>query len=139
VATSESGVELAVFLSVFDVHVTRSPVSGHLLSWERITGGYAMAFRKSASHNARHLIVIRTGRGDIELSLMAGAVARRIVPWVQPPADLGRGERIALIKFGSRAELRLPAAYSAVVSVGDRVRAGETIIARATQTDPTDT
>ena len=110
-------------------------MSGRLLSWKHIVGGYAMAFRKAASHNARHLIVIRTDRGDIELSLMAGAVARRIVPWIRPPAELRRGERIALIKFGSRAELRLPAAYSAVVSVGDRVRAGETIIARAAPTD----
>ncbi len=129
VSSGERGVEIAIFLSVFNVHVTRSPLTGRLLEWTRIDGGYAMAFREQASDNARHRVVIETPRGNVELSLIAGAVARRIVPFVAPPAELERGERLALIKFGSRAELRLPAGYAAVVSVGDQVRAGETVIA----------
>ena len=125
------GTQVAIFLSVFNVHVTRAPLGGRLLEWERIAGGYAMAFRPAASHNARHRVFIDASRGKVELSLMAGALARRVVPFVAPPEELTRGQRIALIKFGSRAELRLPAGYSAVVSVGDRVRAGESVIAEA--------
>ena len=91
-----------------------------------------MAFRDRASDNARHRVIIESRYGNVELSLIAGAVARRIVPFVAPPAELERGERMALIKFGSRAELRLPAGYSAVVSVGEQVRAGQTVVAETT-------
>jgi phosphatidylserine decarboxylase len=131
VTPHDAGVDLAIFLSVFNVHVTRAPVGGELRVWERIAGGYAMAFRRTASQNARHRVLIDTAHGTVELSLIAGAVARRVVPFVAPPAALRRGQRIALIKFGSRAELRLPAGHVAVVSVGDHVRAGETVIAES--------
>ena len=129
------GVEIAIFLSVFNVHVTRAPMDGELTVWERLPGGYAMAFRDAASANARHRVVLETPDGKSELSLIAGAVARRVVPFVSPPAALRRGQRIALIKFGSRAELRLPADHTAVVCVGDRVRAGETVIAEARRSE----
>ena len=114
-----------------------APFAGELRSWQRVGGGYAFAFRKSASHNARSVLSMATAVGPLELSLMAGAVARRVVQWVQPGRELERGERLALIKFGSRAELRLPRGCVAVVSVGDQVRAGETIVAlaRATKED----
>jgi phosphatidylserine decarboxylase len=133
VKSGEGGLKIAIFLSVFNVHVTRSPLAGRLIEWKRITGGYAMAFRKQASNNARHRAIIESPRGNVELSLIAGAVARRVVPFVIPPKELERGEPIALIKFGSRTELRLPAGYSAVVSVKEKVRAGETIIAEAAE------
>ena len=132
VKSGDRGVEIAIFLSVFNVHVTRSPVAGRLVEWRRIAGGYAMAFRERASDNARHRVIIESPGGNVELSLIAGALARRIVPFVAPPAELERGERLALIKFGSRAELRLPAGYSAVVSVGEQVRAGQTVVAETT-------
>ncbi len=135
VSSDASGVDIAIFLSVFNVHVTRAPIDGALIEWERIVGGYAMAFRGAASHNARHRVVLTTERGKVELSLIAGAVARRVVPFVFPPSSLRRGQRIALIKFGSRAELRLPPGHAAVVSVGDRVRAGETILAEASASE----
>ncbi len=135
VHSGDGGVMLAIFLSVFNVHVTRAPLAGTLRQWERISGGYAMAFRPRAAHNARHRVQIDTESGAADLSLIAGAVARRVVPFVAPPQELARGQRIALIKFGSRAELRLPAGYTAVVSVGDRVRAGQTVIAEMTPND----
>lgn len=129
VRSDDAGLQIAIFLSIFNVHVARAPLGGALIAWEIIDGGYAMAFRAAASQNARHRLQIAADRGKAELSLIAGAVARRVVPFVQPPRRLERGERIALIKFGSRAELRLPVGYSAVVSVGDRVRAGVSVIA----------
>jgi phosphatidylserine decarboxylase len=107
VQSDAQGVDIAIFLSVFNVHVTRAPMDGELTEWERIPGGYAMAFRDTATDNARHRVVIDTPRGKAELSLIAGAVARRVVPFVFVPSSLRRGQRIALIKFGSRAELRL--------------------------------
>lgn len=138
VKSGDRGVEIAIFLSVFNVHVTRSPVAGRLVEWRRIAGGYAMAFRERASDNARHRVIIESPGGNVELSLIAGALARRIVPFVAPPAELERGERMALIKFGSRAELRLPAGYSAVVSVGEQVRAGQTVVAEMTAQETDD-
>ena len=135
VSSTENGIEIAIFLSVFNVHVTRSPLAGQLIAWEHIMGGHAMAFREQASKNARHRVVILSPLGKVELSLIAGALARRVVPFVIPPKYLERGERIALIKFGSRAELRLPAGYSSVVSVGESVRAGKTVIAKAPEQD----
>ena len=131
VSSSDNGVKIAIFLSIFNVHVTRSPLAGQLIEWKRIMGGSAMAFREHASNNARHRAVIESPLGKVELSLIAGALARRVVPFVIPPKYLERGERIALIKFGSRTELRLPIGYSAMVSVGGSVRAGKTVIAKA--------
>ena len=130
VSSNETGVEIAIFLSIFNAHVIRSPLAGQLIEWKRVPGGYAMAFREHASSNARHRVVIESPLGKVELSLIAGALARRVVPFVMPPKDLERGERIALIKFGSRTELRLPIGYSAVVSVGGTVRAGKTVVAK---------
>lgn len=130
VSEGEGYLDIAIFLSLFNVHVTRSPLAGMLRSRERLDGGHAPAFRAAASENARVRFDIESDLGRAELSLFAGVAARRVVPWARAGEPLGRGERIAIIQFGSRAELRLPADCTPVVSVGDRVRAGETVIAR---------
>ena len=127
--------EIAIFLSLFNVHVTRSPVCGKLRRCQRVAGGYAPAFRSKASTNARVRFAIDSDLGKAELALIAGIAARRVVPWVRAGDELTAGQRIAIIKFGSRAELYLPADCRAVVSVGDRVRAGETVIARGHPND----
>lgn len=129
VESSHGGLHIAIFLSLFNVHVTRAPVSGRLVRREKIDGGYAPAYRPSASHNARCVFSIDTGAGPVELSLIAGAVARRVQPWVAPQQRLDRGQRLALIRFGSRAEVRLPPPSRPGVEVGDAVRAGESVIA----------
>lgn len=121
---------LAVFLSLFNVHVARSPVSGHLRECRRIPGPCRAAFRDDAVHNARVQLDIESDAGPVDLSLMAGLVARRVLPWVDAPDDLQRGQRIAIIRFGSRAELFLPSGLELAVETGTRVRAGETVIAR---------
>lgn len=121
---------VAVFLSLLDVHVARSPVAGHLTRCRRIPGPYAAAFREEATNNARVQMNIETEAGPVELSLMAGLVARRVLPWVDAPADLRRGHRIAIIRFGSRAEILLPPGFEPTVEPGQTVRAGETILAR---------
>jgi len=123
--------EITIFLSIFNVHVTRSPVSGQLTSCERFSGGYEAAYKPSASNNSRCALSIDSPFGPIVVTLISGAVARRIHTWVGPRDSLERGQRIGLIRFGSRTEILLPAASEAQVSIGDRVRAGETIIASA--------
>ena len=122
-------VEIAIFLSIFNVHVTRSPVSGQMVSCERFSGGYEAAYRPSASNNARCAVSISSPFGPIVVTMISGAVARRIHTWVGPGDPLERGQRIGLIRFGSRTEIVLPAGTTPRVEVGENVRAGETIIA----------
>lgn len=130
VAQEDDRTSIAVFLSVFNVHVTRAPVTGRLLRCDPRAGGFRAAFRADARHNFRYALLIATPWGEVELDLVAGAVARRIVPWVEAEDSLLRGQRIALIRFGSRAELRMPAGCRPLVAVGDAVRAGVTPVAR---------
>lgn len=128
--TAEGGWLISIFLSVFNVHVARCPASGLLVASERIPGPLRAAFREDAAKNARVQMDIETPQGPVRLALMAGLVARRVLPWVQAPTQLRRGQRIAIIRFGSRAEIRLPERMQPTVKVGDRVRGGQTVIAR---------
>lgn len=120
---------VAIFLSLLNVHVARSPVAGELIACARIAGGYAAAYRAEATGNARVEMLIATSAGEVRVSLMAGLVARRVLPWVAAPMRLGRGQRVAIIRFGSRSEIDLPPGYQAAVVAGTKVRGGETVIA----------
>ena len=124
------GVRVVIFLSLFNVHVARSPVAGRLVRAERIDGGFAAAYRDEAAQNARVHMEVETASGRVEFALMAGLVARRVLPWVSAPTELERGQRVAIIRFGSRSEVLLPPGFEAVVGAGDTVRAGTTVIAR---------
>jgi len=130
--TDAGGVVVAIFLSLLDVHVARSPVGGDLRRCRRRPGGYAAAQSAAAAHHARVQMDIESPAGPVRLCLMAGLVARRVLPWVRSPADLHRGQRIAIIRFGSRAEITLPPGHVAAVRPGDRVRAGQTVLAHRT-------
>lgn len=121
---------ITIFLSVFNVHVARSPAAGTLTRIVAKGGGFAAAFSDKADNNARVEMNIRTAAGDVGLTLFAGLVARRVLPWVTAPTELRRGQRIAIIRFGSRARVVLPPTYVATLQAGDRVRAGATPIAR---------
>jgi phosphatidylserine decarboxylase len=131
IQTTGRNVEIAIFLSIFNVHVTRSPVSGRLTSSVRIDGGYEAAFKPTASNNSRCALTIDSPFGPVVVTMISGAVARRIHTWVAPRNYLERGQRIGLIRFGSRTEVVLPADSEPRVSVGEHVRAGETVIAEA--------
>jgi len=121
---------ITIFLSVFNVHVARSPATGTMTRCVAKGGGFAAAFSDKADKNARVEMDIRTSAGSVELTLFAGLVARRVLPWVAAPTELRRGQRIAIIRFGSRSRIVLPLAYVATLQEGDRVRAGATPIAR---------
>jgi phosphatidylserine decarboxylase len=130
-SASPDGARVAIFLSLFNVHVNRSPVSGRVRSVEYTPGAFKPAYDPGAStENERNTLAIDTPSGRVGVSQIAGIVARRIRCYKKVGDSVSRGERIGYIAFGSRTELTLPPEAEIVVSVGDRVRGGETVIAR---------
>jgi phosphatidylserine decarboxylase len=125
------GVFVSIFLNVFDVHVNRSPVAGRVRETTYRPGAYHAAWRADVGEvNERNHIVLDTDRGPVEVVQIAGLVARRIVCRTREGAELRRGERIGIIRFGSCTQLRLPPGYRAEVSPGDRVRGASSVVAR---------
>jgi len=124
---------IAVFLSVLDVHVNRSPVAGRVVDHFMVDGGFAAAMKPEAEHNVAGYTVLETTHGTVAVAQRTGLIARRIVHRSPVGALLARGERFGLIRFGSRTDVYLPAdAATATVGPGDRVIGGETVIARWT-------
>jgi phosphatidylserine decarboxylase len=123
---------VSIFMNVFDVHVCRCPVAGEVESVVHEPGRFLAAMKAEASdQNERTTIVVRTPQGAaVRFALVAGLVARRIVCRVGPGRRLAAGERVGIIRFGSRVDVDLPAGAAPAVGVGDRVLAGESVIAR---------
>lgn len=119
---------VAVFMSPLDVHVNRAPIAGKILSVEHIPGGHVPAFNKESDRNERVVWRFDTELGEIETVQIAGTVARRIVPYLTEGATVTQGERIGLIRFGSRFDIYLPPGVEPAVVVGQKTRAGETHI-----------
>ena len=126
------GLRIITFLSLFDVHVNRSPLAGTLVKTQHIDGGYAPAMdRAGAELNERQLLAISGERGPIVVVQIAGLLARRIRRWIEPGATLRAGQKFGMIKFGSRTDVIIPLGQAeALVTKGARVRAGITPIAR---------
>ncbi len=123
---------VSIFLSVFDVHINRTPIAGTVQRVVYIPGSFADAsLDKASEENERqHILVERSDGTKVGLTQIAGLVARRIVPFVKPGDTLGAGQRVGLIRFGSRVDVYLPAGTGSDVLLGQRVVAGETVIAR---------
>jgi phosphatidylserine decarboxylase len=123
---------VSIFMNVFDVHVCRSPVAGRVVSVLHEPGRFLAAMRDDASdQNERTAIVVQPDSGPpVRFVLVAGLIARRIVCRVAAGRTLSAGERVGIIRFGSRVDLYLPAGTKPTVAVGDRVVAGESIVAR---------
>lgn len=123
---------IVTFLSVFDVHIQRTPVSGEVIHSSLTSGRKEAAFKKGLDKiNERHLTVIRRPDGDrIGIRQIVGLLARRIVCYLEPGQSVARGDYLGLIKFGSRVDLLVPASYEVLVEKGDRMRNGETVMAR---------
>ena len=124
---------VSIFLSVFDVHVQNVPVAGRVILCQHTSGQYLNALRAdSAEHNENVYIGIEAAdpRGEkIGVRLIAGLIARRIIPWVAAGEEVVRGDRMSLIQFGSRVDVYLPLHAKIKVKPGDRAVGGETILA----------
>ena len=121
---------ISIFMNVFDVHVCRSPMEGRLEQVRRSPGRFLAAYRDEASdHNERARLTLAGAGRRLEVTLVAGLVARRIVLWVAAGRELERAERVGLIRFGSRVDVDLPPGCAIGVRPGQRVRAGESPIA----------
>ncbi|MDO3702489.1 phosphatidylserine decarboxylase [Micromonospora sp. C28SCA-DRY-2] len=122
---------VAVFLSVLDVHVNRSPVAGKVVDYFVADGGFVNAMKPDAEHNVAAYTVLDTTRGTVVVAQRTGLIARRIVQRAPVGTLLARGERFGLIRFGSRTDVYLPAeAAEPLVGPGDKVVGGSTVIAR---------
>lgn len=122
---------VAIFLSVFDVHVNRAPVAGRVIYRVRHEGLCLDARNPECSiKNAAMTWGFENGRITIVVRQITGAIARRIVGWSEMGDDLKKGDRFGMIRFGSRTEVYLPLDATVLVKVGDRVAGGETIIAQ---------
>jgi phosphatidylserine decarboxylase len=122
---------ISIFMNVTDVHVNRVPYRGRIVGQKHLPGGYIPAFKKESESNERLVTRIKTPLGTMTLKQIAGVVARRIIPYVAEGQDVGTGERIGLIRYGSRVDLLfvMPPGWEMKVSKGDRILAGETQIA----------
>jgi phosphatidylserine decarboxylase len=121
---------VSIFMSPLNAHVNRSPVTGRIGLVQHTPGKFRAAFADKASlDNERNAIVVESGTRRYLMIQIAGALARRIVCHVTPGEDVGRGERVGLIMFGSRVDLYLPPDVRPLVAEGDRVYAGSSPVA----------
>jgi phosphatidylserine decarboxylase len=122
---------VTIFLSIFDVHVNRSPIAGRITHSEPMTGRFLDARNPASSEiNARRTWAIKGKGTTIVVRQITGAIARRICAWKRVGDTVERGERFGMIRFGSRTEVDLPLESEILVRPGERVRGGETPIAR---------
>lgn len=129
VKSFEEGTEVSIFLSIWNVHVNRSPVEGILVRKEHRPGRFHLAWDDRASVENERVILTISGDRPLTFALVAGVLARRIRVWKNEGDVLGRGDRIGLIRFGSRVDLFFPRNFDMVVSEGDRVYGGSTVLA----------
>lgn len=130
-AEPDGRTRMAIFLNVFDVHVNRSPIAGQVKSVKYKAGKFLVASEVAASvENEQNTLVVEGDGTSLEFSQIAGLIARRIVCDKKPGDAVQRGERIGLIKFGSRVDLLFGPEWTLAVKVGERVTAGETVIAK---------
>jgi phosphatidylserine decarboxylase len=128
---TEPVTRISVFLSIFDVHIVRAPVAGRIVKSAYVPGAFLNAeLDKASEDNERQALVIETEHGQkTGLVLIAGLIARRIVTFAGEGASVARGERVGLIRFGSRVDVYLPGAARVLVEVGQTAIGGETVLA----------
>jgi phosphatidylserine decarboxylase len=129
--TAGSRLRITIFLSVFNVHVNRVPIGGTVTLVDTREGQFLNAMKpESAVLNEQTMITIDSGEYSVSFKQIAGLLARRIVCNLKPGDRVQRGERMGLIKFGSRVDVLMPAEAELLVKVGDKVRGGASILAR---------
>jgi phosphatidylserine decarboxylase len=128
---SKMGHRISIFLSIWDVHVQRAPVGGRIASVLYRPGRFYAALRSAASReNEQNIIHIETPRGVLVFKQIAGAIARRVLCWKREGEIVALGERVGMIRFGSRVDIWLPIEAEVVVGRGQKVRGGASILAK---------
>jgi phosphatidylserine decarboxylase len=132
-----SPARISIFLNVFNVHVCRTPIAGRVETVVATAGRFLAAFHNDASEQNERTAIVVSGNGPpVTFTLVAGLIARRIVCKVRAGQVLGAGERVGLIRFGSRVDVALPRGAVVAVRRGERVVAGESILARVSVSVP---
>jgi phosphatidylserine decarboxylase len=130
-ALTGEGTQVSIFLSVFDVHVNRSPIGGRIIRSEYRPGKFLVAsLERATQENEQQIVTVRNSELTVVFRLIAGLIARRIVTWKNQGEMIARGERIGLIKFGSRVDIILPPNVEVVVRRGQRVKGGSSVIGK---------
>jgi phosphatidylserine decarboxylase len=127
---SVPGKRVTIFLAVWNVHVQRAPVTGTIAKVDYRPGSFLAAYRTRASvENEQNVIYMDTPIGRLVFKQIAGAIARRVICWKYAGEKVARGDRVGLIRFGSRVDVWLPAEAEIVVQRGQKVKGGESILA----------
>jgi phosphatidylserine decarboxylase precursor-related protein len=125
------GILISTFMSPFDVHVNRAPISGKIVKTQHYSGKFKIAMRNVLTENEKNLIVIDSEYGKVGVIQIAGFVARRIVQYVEVGDQVKTGDRLGMIRFGSRVDLIIPYENTELmVTEGEKPTAGETVIAQ---------
>src|SRR2546422_7304257 len=125
------GKRISIFLAVWNVHVNRSPVAGTITNMEYRPGKFLAAMRERASaENEQNVFTLSTEAGEMVFKQIAGLIARRVVSWKKPGEKVARGERIGLVRFGSRVDVWVPKEAKILVKLGENVKGGSSVLAR---------
>lgn len=131
VAPLDASTRISIFLNIFDVHVNRSPIAGEIKEVRYQPGLFLVASREEASaQNEQNTVTVNDGTTTVVFKQIAGLIARRIECWKNAGDRIGRGERVGLIKFGSRVDVLFGPEWEIAVRPGERVKAGSSVIAR---------
>ena len=124
-------IKVSIFLSIFNVHIQRLPITGEVTKVDYIEGKFINAtLDKASDENERLKITIKNGNNLIFVTQIAGLIARRIVNYVKPNENINQGDRYGIIKFGSRVDIEFPNSFKLMVNEGQQCIGGETIIAQ---------
>lgn len=128
ISVDEEKKELVIFMGLSDVHVNRVPCSGVIKETEHMEGKHAPAYSEKASRNEKNKIVLETQHGSVHIYQIAGIFARRIVCYVDEEDKVEKGERLGMIRFGSRVRMELPPSSELTVEEDRKVKASETTV-----------
>jgi len=125
------GTRISIFLAIWNVHVNRTPLAGVISRVDYRPGKFMAAWHpKASTQNEQNIFTLATPGGDIEFKQIAGLIARRVVSWKKPGESVTRGERIGLVRFGSRVDIWLPQEARISVRVGETVHGGSSVLAK---------
>lgn len=122
--------KICIFMNFQNVHVNRCPLNGKVVELKYKKGGFIPAYHKDSYRNERQHIYIETEHGKIEVTQIAGTVIRRIVPYVKVGDNILKGQRLGMIRFGSRVDVTIPDSFTIECKIGDKVYAGKSQIAK---------